>query len=320
MHARLRPLNALIGLCTPGDLNPAPLHDAGFRIAGLEVPVRTSAGNVVVDVLLAHDATSHLVACESKSGGNVEEDQARRYALLDAGAVRVAGSVTLPTRTPPTVEVLYLGLEPYGERLLRGLSAAGVDFPLLTVGGSTVHLLAPHRATQLLSNAIAPTPIRLPTGVASYVDFDEASTADELRLPLRSQLSALQANKVVVRTVRAIVEGALPRLAVYGPGARKALMTKGTAALRSICGDEPDTFAFQGHTGTHEAQVHILRTPEHNDPRGRTQAWQANGRPRNTQRRARESNPDQLDLLLELEMADDVSGDDDTDTDREARR
>lgn len=106
---------------------------------------------------------------------------------------------------------------------------------------------------------------------------------------------------------------------MYGPGARKTFMAKSTAALRSICGDEPDTFAFQGNTGTHEAQVRILRTPEDNDPRGRTQAWQANGRPRNTQRKAREKNPDQLDLLSALEMADDVSGDDDADTDREAR-
>lgn len=62
MHARFRPVNAVLGLCAPGDLNPAPLHDAGFRVAGLEVLVRTPDGNVVIDVLLAHDATSHLVA------------------------------------------------------------------------------------------------------------------------------------------------------------------------------------------------------------------------------------------------------------------
>lgn len=190
---------------------------------------------------------------------------------------------------------------------------------MLTVGGNTVDLLARHQATRLLSDALAPTPILLPTGVGRYVDFDDASTADELRIPIRAQLAALQANKVTERTFRAVVEGALPRLAVYGPGARKVLMKTGTAALRAICADEPDAFALQGNTGTHEALVRILRTPEDNDPRGRTQAWQANGRPRNAARKARETNPDQLDLLSALELADDVSGDDDADGDREAR-
>jgi len=183
-----------------------------------------------------------------------------------------------------------------------------------------VELLAREHATALLSDALGDTPILLPAGIASYVHFDDQSTADELRPALRAQLAALQSNKVTERTVRAIVEQALPRLAVYGPQARKTLMAKGNTALRSICGGEPDTFVYQGNTGTHEALVRVLKTPEDNDPRGRTQAWQASGRPRNTVRKAQEINPDQIDLLSLLELPEDVGGDDDTRTDREEPR
>lgn len=52
MHARLKPVNALLGLCIAGDLNPPVLHEAGFRLAGLEIPVLSPAGKVVIDVLL----------------------------------------------------------------------------------------------------------------------------------------------------------------------------------------------------------------------------------------------------------------------------
>ncbi len=72
MDARLKPVNALLGLCIPGDLNPSVLYDAGFRVAGLEIPVLTPDGRVVIDVLLVHPERSHLVVCESKSGANVD--------------------------------------------------------------------------------------------------------------------------------------------------------------------------------------------------------------------------------------------------------
>ncbi len=94
-------------------------------------------------------------------------------------------------------------------------------------------------------------------------------------------------------------------------------MKKVGQAVRAIADAEPDTFAYQSATGSHEALVRVLRTPEDNDPRGRTQAWQANGRPRHTQRR-HEPDPNQMDLLRELEVTDDVGGDSDTEAEQEA--
>lgn len=315
MHPRLRPVNALIGLCTPGDLNPAVLYDAGFRVAGLEIPALSPAGRVVIDVLLVHPPTSHLIVCESKSGANVDEEQARKYAGLDPRTVVLAGSVDLPTRTPPTVETLYLCLDAHTDRVLLGLAAAGVDVPVLAAGPRSVELLNRSRAGAQLAAAL-PSPVHLPTGIGRHIPFDEQSTAADLRPVVRSQLSALQANRVQAESVRVVAGNALPQLALYGRGAREGFMKKVGTAIRAIALDEPDTFAYQPNTGNHEARVQVLRTPEDNDPRGRTQAWQANGRPRHTQRR-QDANPDQLDLLQELEAADAVGGDIDTETEQE---
>jgi hypothetical protein len=92
--------STLLGLLTPGDVNPAALARAGFRLVGLEVPVTGSLGTVTVDVVLLHQDSLHLVLCEVKSGANVDPGQARRYAALDAAAVVQAGHVTgWPTPT-----------------------------------------------------------------------------------------------------------------------------------------------------------------------------------------------------------------------------
>ncbi|MEU1166984.1 hypothetical protein ABZ372_44390 [Streptomyces sp. NPDC005921] len=39
---RLLPINALLGLCTPHDINPSPLADNGFRVIALEMPLTTA--------------------------------------------------------------------------------------------------------------------------------------------------------------------------------------------------------------------------------------------------------------------------------------
>lgn len=318
MQDRLKPVNALVGLCTPGDLNPAALHNAGFRLVGLEVPVLVDGlGRVVIDVLLLHAASSHLVACESKSGANVDEDQARKYAALDARTVVLAGAVDLPKRTPPTVETLYLCLARNAGRVRQGLSAAGAAFPVLVVAPAAVDLLGREQASPLLASALADAPLPLPTGIGRHIAFDDHSTADDLRPAVRAQLSALQSNRTGAAEVSVIAGLAVPQLAVHGRAVRQSLARKVGQAVRAICESEPDNFAFQSATATTAPLVWVLRTPEENDPRGRTQAWQANGRPRHTQRR-HEPNPDQLDLLQELEAADDVGSGTEDETEREA--
>ena len=310
---RLRPANALIGLCTLGDLNPAPLHAAGFRVAGLEVPVRVGTATVVIDALLVHRESSHLVACESKSGANIGREQAGKYALLNAQDVRLAANVDLPTRTPPTVETLYLCLDQHDKRIRKGLALAGLRFPVLSVASASVSLLDRAHASQRLSEALPFGTYRLPAGVARYLHLDEQSADDELRSLARAQLATLQSRKLPGLSLPSLTEAAIPHFSLYGQAARGEMVRQFSRVVHAIAREESDTFLFQPQSATSsEARVQVLRTPEDNDPRGRTQAWQANGRERHTSKKP--TDPDQMDLLRELEVTDDV----DEDTDREA--
>lgn len=54
MESRLIPINAVISLATSDGINPAVLADHGYRVAGLEVPVKTPIGSVVIDVVVAN--------------------------------------------------------------------------------------------------------------------------------------------------------------------------------------------------------------------------------------------------------------------------
>lgn len=301
---RLRPTNALIGLCTPGDVNPAPLYDAGFRIAGLEVPVRVGGATVVIDALLVHRDTSHLVACESKSGANIDREQGGKYALLDAQDVRLAANVDLPTRTPPTVETLYLCLGQHADRIRQGLAAANLPFPVLSVASMAVKLLDRRHASQRLSDALPAPAYPLPAGVARYLYLDEQSTEAELRPVARAQLATLQSRRLPGQSIPGLTEAAVPHFVLYGQAARGDLIRRFARVVQTIADEESDTFLFQPRSASSsEARVQVLRTPEDNDPRGRTQAWQANGRVRPTPRKT--VDPDQMDLLQELEVSED---------------
>ena len=76
------PLNALIALCVPGDVHPAPLAHCRYQVSGIEVPVVAGDGKVVVDAVFIRPSRNVILAGEAKSGPNVEEEQARRYGHL----------------------------------------------------------------------------------------------------------------------------------------------------------------------------------------------------------------------------------------------
>lgn len=310
MEQRLRPVNGLMALCIPGDVHQPVLHEAGFEVAGLEVPVLTPEGKVVVDVLLVHRAAAHLIACESKSGANVEPEQAKAYAALDPQAVRIAGSVSLPTREPPTVEPLFVCLKRQAARIRTGLQRVGIRCPVLMVEGKSVDLAGRELASERLASAIPQGGVVLPAGIPEHVRFDDHTPVDDLRGTVRAQLATLQSRKIPQLSIPALAEQAIPGLAIYGKGARMRLIRKVGEAVQSIVVEESDAFAYQRRTGTHDPIVRVLKTPEDNDPRGRTQAWQASGRPRQGARRRGAPSPDQLDLLQELDSADSVGGED----------
>ncbi len=117
MERRLVPVNAILDLSLADGLNPAPLAAAGWQVKALEVPVRTTVGTWVCDVVLFNDATGHLLGAEAKSGANIEPDQARKVAGVDPAILIEAGGITVPRDVPLPYEPLYACLEEHAERI-----------------------------------------------------------------------------------------------------------------------------------------------------------------------------------------------------------
>lgn len=311
MEERLRPVNVLLGLLTPADVNPAALVHAGFRLVGLEVPVTSPHGTVVVDVVLLHDPSLHLLLCEVKSGANVDPDQARRYAATDAAAVVQAGHVTLPTRGTLTSEIVYVCLASHVDRIRLGLLNAGVRCSIVAVHDAMITLEDEAAASGQLRAAFG-SPVCLVGPPPRLVPFDHDSPVEVIEPFVKAELVAALASRVPQLTIAGLAERTTPYYGLYGRGARSRLVRRIAAATRRIAAAEPATFAYDVSTANRDGLIRLLRTPEDNDTRGRTQAYQALTRREPTRRRrTAQVNLYQLDLFQELDQADDVGDEDD---------
>lgn len=308
MEPRLLPVNAVLGLLTPHDVNPAVLIDAGFTLEGLEVPVAGDEGNVIIDVLCFSPTTGLLIAFESKSGANIEPKQARSYAVLTAEAIVRASQISVPQRMPLTKIIVYTCLDQYRDRIRLGLTEAGVDFPILAVG-SEITLSAPSKVPQELADSFA-VPVRLNGPPPRIIAFDPDSPVDAVVPVVRAQLVAALSHERLQVSVPWLTEECARHYSLYGRAARRRFIKLFEDTARQVCGEDPSAFAFlppRGNDG--DAAVKLLKTPEHLDRRGRTQAYQALARAGLPRRRRRAEAPGQLDLLRELDEEDNESSD-----------
>jgi hypothetical protein len=311
VEKRLIPINALIGLTTPGGLERPVLAEAGFHTAGLEIgAVSPVGGKVTIDVVLANDSTGHLLACESKSGNNISVPQAERYAALDGPTVVQAALVTLRERVDPHTEAVYACLGEHVERILLGLRSADLALPVVAVHPKMITLENAAHASEVLQTAFA-EPVSLDALPPRVVGFDHESPIEVIEPHARAVLVACLTRRVPQITITMITEQATPHYALYSRGAQSQLRRKVAEAVRRIAQNDSETFEYHGATANRDGWVRFLRTPEDNDPRGRTQSYQAlarrgrAGRPVST----RIPGEGQLDLLQELDQADDVAED-----------
>jgi len=308
VERRLLPVNAVLDLALVDGLNPAPLADAGWQIAGLEVPVVTSAGTVVCDVVLFNGATGHLLVVEAKSGVNVEPDQARKLAVIDPQDLIVAGGITVPQPVPLRCEPLFVCLSENAGRIMIGIGATGLDAPVLAADEGEARLVNASSASPDLV-AVLGEPIALRYPIASIIRFDHQSPDDAFDGPVRVELVAEMARGRSAVTIRALTEQVTWHFAVYGRRAQGQLVRKVAAAARRAADADPERLRFQPATGNTEARAVILRSPEEFDRRGRTQGYQAVFGERG-RRPPPPQIPDQLELFSVLDDAERATTDD----------
>jgi hypothetical protein len=307
LEARLIPVNAVLDLALADGLNPAPLAAAGWRIVGLEIPTVTQAGTVVCDVVLFNESTGHILVAEAKSGANVETEQARKLAVIDPATLVVAGGITVPRPMPLRCEAMFVCLNRYRERVMKGVAAIGLPFPVLAVDVRAARLVNPDAASADLATALG-QPIGLSHPVADVIRFDHQSPDEAFDQPVRAELVAEMARGRSAVTVRALAERVTWHFPLYGRRAQGQLVRKVAAAARRAAAQEPGRLRFEPATASTEARVVVLRSPEEFDRRGRTQGYQAvfAGRGR---RRPPPEIPGQADLFSELDEAERVTVD-----------
>jgi hypothetical protein len=253
---------------------------------------------------LFHSATNHLLLIESKSGANVVEDQAFRYGQLQAQAVVQAAYVTLSVRTAPTIETAYLCLSKHAHRVRLGLSTIGLAYPIIAVSGDSVILDHSGNASAQLRSAFAQGDVRLPAPPPRLIAFDQDSSAEIIQPRVLAVLVAAMSQRLTQLSIVSLAERATPHFALYGRQAQQQIKKKVAEAARNIAATEPANFTYHPTTGNREGMVKILRTPEDNDARGRTQGYQAIGRAGHRKPAKSSISPDQLDLLAELDSMD----------------
>ncbi|MEV5555814.1 hypothetical protein AB0L44_19335 [Nonomuraea wenchangensis] len=303
MEDRLVPLNALIGLVTPHDVNPASLTTHGFRLVALEVPVMTTSGKVMIDAVLYSNVTNRLIACESKSGANIEREQAERYAALAVNNVVLGARVDMRGRASPSLDVLYVCQEQHVERITLGLGEIDLNVGVLAAGRTKIELHNADYACDALREAFA-SPLLLKAPPPRYIPFDHESPVPEVVPPVRAALVRSLARRLPQISLTSLAEECAPHYALYAPQPQGQLRKRVEEAARQVCNESPDTFELVPRGNNRDGMVRILDHPEDRDRRGRTMVYKKLARRSGGAGTPHPSPYEQPDLLELLEQAD----------------
>lgn len=215
--------------------------------------------------------------------------------------------MTLPRRGALTIETTYVCLADHLERVRVGLRAAGMRCPILVVHESSIRLEESAFASDQLIAALASGPVPLAGPSTRLLPFDHESPVEILEPFVKAELVAALANRVPQLTITGLAERITPYLGLFARKARNQLIRRVGEAVRGLAAADPATLSFEAPAPNRDGLVRMRRTPEDNDPRGRTQAYQALARTGQIRRRATTADPNQLDLLAVLDQADDIT-------------
>lgn len=274
---RLIPINGLIALLRGEGGWPGLLGEQGFRRHQLEFPLSTPVGDIRADGLLYRCDPDLVLLAECKSGRNVEEKQARRYLAVDVNWLRRSGGIppSLRDSGDVLVQTLFVGREEFRADLEAAQQQLGLVAPLLTVGADRVRLSGASATPGLddfdVHHRGGLPPARLPV--------DHQSPDEAVLEALLPQIVAAQARAEDIVGVESICERILPEWSILAHSGRSDFIRRIEALVRRLAlGEMRGQFRYEPAGPQVRGRVVIESTPATRDPRGRTQAWQAQQR------------------------------------------
>ena len=276
MEPRFIPLNAALALYSRTQTSwPRPLFEIGYWLEAIELPVNSGDGRVDADVVAHRRDTHRFVLTEAKSGANLDETQAQRYAQADPIWLVQATRITVgDAALSPQCQTHYICLRQHEDRILHGLSQAGVDFPVLSVGDDDIR----HRGGRFDDPDVAaafaqPLPVSGPPPGIITIDRDSPDADFDLYVQ-PSLVEAMAQGKSEV-SVPDLAKSSIFHFDIYQSGYRNALIRKVEGAARRAAEADQQHFEYRPPTATRPyGMIRVRSNPEDLDRRGRTQAYQ----------------------------------------------
>jgi hypothetical protein len=298
---RLRPLNAVLALTHSDGAWFHDLAEQGFRLHSIELKVQSSAGIVVADAVLYRLEPDLVLLCEGKSGRNVEEEQARKYVLADAAALRRGGSLPVGLAQDAAVMPLFVVMNEVRADVEAALQGWGIEAPVLSIERGFARLDGP------CPDGLEPflrdeSPRRWPP---ARVRVDHQSPLEEVAELLVQQIGAAQARREPVLDLGEAgsrIYRAWPQLSQSG---RREFLRKLRQCARHLAGGSlKGVIRLEAGSNNVPPRILIERTPADLDTRGMPQAWQAQARSLGTGLGRSGGSPPEEDAQLSLDDLD----------------
>ena len=240
----LRLINAMIAMCRIDNKWPHYLYDMGYGVKWIEYPFTCHTGDTVVpDLVITSDIQHNCILFESKSGKNIEDEQAKRYMKVQPDDVVYKLHVDTKGGKKPTIDVTYLCFTESAANVVQQLNNLSANFPVLEMSANSIKLVSKtfsvRQLNQDFSQGIAIERDKIPMG---YFPFDEGSSNSEIApYVVRKLVSFARQNKPHFSSEEITREIVGSLWEQFGPTKKRNLINKvssilGKAKVRELRG------------------------------------------------------------------------------------
>lgn len=169
-------------MCRIDNKWPHYFYDMGYGVKWIEYPFTCHTGETVVpDLVITSDIQNNCILFESKSGNNIENEQAKRYMKVEPEDIVTKLHVDTKGGKKPSKDITYLCFSEATINIVQQLDSLDAKFPVLEMSTDLVKLANNHFSVEQLnkdlSKGIYIDRNKIPMG---YFPFDEESSNSEI--------------------------------------------------------------------------------------------------------------------------------------------
>lgn len=178
----LKLVNAIIAMCRIDSRWPHYFYDMGYGVKWVEYPFTCHTGETVVpDLIVTSAMQNNCILFESKSGNNIENEQAKRYMKVKPEDVVSKLHVDTREGKEPDVDITYICFSESSSNIVEQLNNLSAEFPVLEMSIDTIKLVnnsfSVSQLNEDLSKGLPINRNKIPMG---YFPFDDKSSNSQI--------------------------------------------------------------------------------------------------------------------------------------------